>query len=44
MTTDSSSRLTSSEISVMWSSYQNNSFSICVMNYFLANVDDLEVK
>lgn len=37
-------RLTSSEISVVWSSYQNNSFSICMMKYFLANVDDLDVK
>lgn len=37
-------RLTSSEISVVWSSYQNNSFAICVMKYFLANVDDPEIK
>ncbi|MGV2937945.1 DUF3231 family protein [Mesobacillus sp. LC4] len=37
-------RLTSSEISVVWSSYQNNSFSICILKYFLANVDDPGVK
>ncbi|WP_078430046.1 DUF3231 family protein [Alkalihalobacterium alkalinitrilicum] len=37
-------RLTSSEISVVWSSYQNNSFSICILKYFLANVDDPEIK
>ncbi|MCM2534559.1 DUF3231 family protein [Neobacillus pocheonensis] len=37
-------RLTSSEIAVVWSSYLNNSFSICVMQYFLANVNDSEVK
>lgn len=37
-------RLTSSEISVVWSSYQNNSFSKCVLKYFLENVDDPEVK
>jgi spore coat protein CotF len=37
-------RLTSSEISVVWSSYQNNSFSICILKYFLANVDDSEMK
>ncbi|WP_096185753.1 DUF3231 family protein [Evansella halocellulosilytica] len=37
-------RLTSSEISVVWSSYQNNSFSICILKYFLANVDDAEIK
>ncbi|WP_010097633.1 DUF3231 family protein [Ornithinibacillus scapharcae] len=39
-----SPRLTSSEISVMWSSYQNNSFTICILKYFLTNVDDPEVK
>ncbi|MGP4039525.1 DUF3231 family protein [Gracilibacillus sp. D59] len=37
-------RLTSSEISVVWSSYQNNSFSICILKYFLANVDNPEIK
>ncbi|QOY35270.1 DUF3231 family protein [Anaerobacillus isosaccharinicus] len=37
-------RLTSSEISVAWSCYQNNSFSICILKYFLANVDDPEIK
>lgn len=37
-------RLTASEISVVWSSYQNNSFSICVLKYFLSNVDDPEIK
>ncbi|MBM7603927.1 spore coat protein CotF [Metabacillus crassostreae] len=37
-------RLTSSEIAVVWSTYQNNSFSICILKYFLANVDDHEIK
>jgi spore coat protein CotF len=37
-------RLTSSEIAVVWSSYQHNSFSICMLKYFLANVDDHEIK
>jgi hypothetical protein len=37
-------RLTSSEIASVWGSYQNNSFSICMMKYFLANVDDPEVR
>ncbi|WP_161568342.1 DUF3231 family protein [Anaerobacillus alkaliphilus] len=37
-------RLTSSEISVVWSSFQNNSFSICILKYFLANVDDPDIK
>lgn len=37
-------RLTSSEIAVVWSSYQNNSFSICILKYFLANANDPEIK
>lgn len=37
-------RLTSSEISIVWNSYQQNSLSICMIKYFLANVDDAEVK
>jgi spore coat protein CotF len=37
-------RLTSSEISIMWSSYVNNSFSKCIMEYFLANVDEPDIK
>lgn len=39
-----STRLTSSEISAIWSSYQNNSLSICMLKYFLANVDDTDIK
>ncbi|WP_042224605.1 DUF3231 family protein [Oceanobacillus manasiensis] len=37
-------RLNSSEISVIWSTIQNNSFSICVLEYFLAKVEDPDVK
>ncbi|MDC3417666.1 DUF3231 family protein [Aquibacillus salsiterrae] len=37
-------RLTSSELSAVWSSYMNNSFSACVMKYFLNNVDDKQTK
>ena len=37
-------RLTSSEISVIWSSYLNNSFSTCIMKYFLANVQEPDIK
>ncbi|SFJ80307.1 Protein of unknown function [Halobacillus dabanensis] len=37
-------RLTSSEFSIVWNSYQQNSFSICMLKYFLANVDDQDVK
>ncbi|WP_226670660.1 DUF3231 family protein [Metabacillus litoralis] len=44
MREESNLRLTSSEISVVWSTYQNNSFSICILKYFLSNVDDSEIK
>ncbi|WP_078408858.1 DUF3231 family protein [Priestia abyssalis] len=44
MQRDLNSRLTSSEIAVIWSSYQNNSFAICILKYFLANVEDHEIK
>lgn len=44
MQEDLNSRLTSSEIAVTWSSCQNNSFSKCIMQYFLANVVDQDVK
>lgn len=44
MQEDTNLRLTSSEISVVWSSYQNNSFSTCILKYFLANVDDTQIK
>jgi spore coat protein CotF len=37
-------RLTSSEIAVVWNTYQNNSFSICILKYFLDNVNDPEIK
>ncbi|MGM8216451.1 DUF3231 family protein [Bacillaceae bacterium W0354] len=37
-------RLTSAEISVVWSAYLNNSFAICIMKYFLNNTDDQDVK
>jgi hypothetical protein len=37
-------RLTSSEIAALWSSFQNNSMSVCIFKYFLENVDDEEIK
>ncbi len=36
-------RLTAAEISVIWSSCANNGLSVCMLNYFLANVDDPDV-
>ncbi|MEN2768319.1 DUF3231 family protein [Ornithinibacillus xuwenensis] len=37
-------RLTSSELSVVWSSYQNNSMAVCVLKYFAANVNNADIK
>ena len=37
-------RINSSELASLWSSYQNNTMAICVLNYFLANVEDSEIK
>ncbi|MDG5789257.1 DUF3231 family protein [Evansella sp. AB-P1] len=37
-------RLTASELAVVWSSYQNNSMSICVLNQFLQHVEDQDIK
>lgn len=37
-------RMNSSEIAALWSAYQNNSMAICVLKYFLANVEDGEIK
>jgi spore coat protein CotF len=44
MEAEHKTRLTASEISSTWSSYQNNTFSTCILKYFLANVEDEEVK
>jgi hypothetical protein len=37
-------RLTSGEISQLWSQYMNDSASICVLTYFLEKVEDEEIK
>ncbi|WP_227938415.1 DUF3231 family protein [Alkalihalobacillus deserti] len=37
-------RLTSSEIAALWSSFQNNSMSVCVFKYFIEHVEDEEIK
>jgi spore coat protein CotF len=44
METEHQTRLTSSEIAALWSSYQNNSLAICVFKYFLEHVDDEDIK
>ncbi|MCC2685156.1 MAG: hypothetical protein K0R75_2055 [Paenibacillaceae bacterium] len=38
------SRLTSSELAVIWSSYLNNSLSECIIQYYLTHVEDPDVK
>ncbi|MBP1934945.1 DUF3231 family protein [Ammoniphilus resinae] len=42
--TDHSTRLTSSEITALWSAYQNNTMAVCVFEYFENNVEDMEVR
>jgi hypothetical protein len=37
-------RLTASEIAVVWACYMNNTLSICNLKYFLANVVDEQIK
>ncbi|SDI67979.1 Protein of unknown function [Alteribacillus bidgolensis] len=44
METSSHIRLTSSEIATLWTSYLNNSMSICVLEYFLKTVEDEQIK
>jgi hypothetical protein len=37
-------RLTSSEIAAIWSSFQDNSMAVCIFKYFIENVDDPEIE
>ncbi|USK31378.1 DUF3231 family protein (plasmid) [Bacillus sp. CMF21] len=37
-------RLTSSEISQLWTTYMNNSMSLCVLKYFKATSQDTEIQ
>lgn len=37
-------RLNVSEIGSLWSTYVNNTMSVCVMKYFLRNVDDVDIQ
>ncbi|UOR13112.1 DUF3231 family protein [Halobacillus amylolyticus] len=37
-------RLTSAEISQIWGSYQNDTLTVCVLRYFLAHVEDDDIR
>lgn len=37
-------RLTSAEMSSMWTQYINDTVSVCVLSYFMNNIDDKKVK
>lgn len=37
-------RLTAAEVSSLWSQYINDTVSICVLSYFMSNIDDKKVK
>ncbi|WP_174615302.1 DUF3231 family protein [Virgibacillus ihumii] len=37
-------KLTASEISNLWTSYQNDSMAICGIKYFLANIEDPDIR
>jgi hypothetical protein len=36
--------LTSAEMGKLWATYIGNSMAICVLQYFLQNVEDAEIK
>lgn len=44
METQHNIRLTSAEISNLWTTYVNNTMSKCVLSYFLKKVEDTEIK
>ncbi|MBP1948635.1 DUF3231 family protein [Virgibacillus litoralis] len=44
MKTEQNIRLTSAELSQLWTSYQNDSASICMIMYFLRTVEDPEIR
>ncbi|WP_158736023.1 DUF3231 family protein [Alteribacillus sp. YIM 98480] len=44
MDTSHYTRLTSAEIASLWTSYLNNTMSICVLKYFLKTAEDEEIK
>ena len=36
--------LVSSEVTGLWTSYMNNTMIVCVLKYFLNNVEDNEIR
>jgi hypothetical protein len=42
--TDKTVKLTSAELSQLWTSYMNDSMTICVFKYFLEKVEDTETR
>ncbi|MEH7086950.1 DUF3231 family protein [Neobacillus drentensis] len=44
MQSEKNIKLTSAEISQLWSAYMNDSLSICVLKYFLAKAEDPEIR
>ncbi|WP_079528224.1 DUF3231 family protein [Halobacillus hunanensis] len=42
--TSHSARLSASELSSLWTQYQSYSMSICVIDYFLAKVEDEDIR
>jgi hypothetical protein len=41
---DHNAELTTSEIASLWGSYLNDSMAVCVIEYFLAKVEDAEIR
>jgi hypothetical protein len=39
-----STKLTAGELATLWTTYQNDTSSLCMTEYFLANCKDLEIK
>lgn len=44
MESEHNTKLTSSEIGSLWSTYINNTMSVCVLQYFIKNVNDPDIK
>lgn len=44
MQTEQNTKLTSAEISQLWTAYYNESLAICIFSHFLNNVEDAEIK
>lgn len=44
MHTDNPIRLTSTELSALWTAYMNNSMASCMLTYFMAKTEDTEVR